>query len=160
MEMKNKANKEILVIDNPSIDDLEEVIEVLNVVFSRFPGNRTYLAKEAQDKISHLPNPKIFLIKEKDKVIAFAICYERYPSYYHIWQLGVLEGYRGNGFGKALYEEIETVAKELGYKGVTLNTFNRFQINLILAIKRGYFIYELEVIGENSDPKIHLKLEF
>lgn len=160
MLQKNNYNNEIFVIDNPSIDDLEEVIEVLNVVFSRFPGNKTYLAKEAQDKISHLPNPKIFLIKDNNNIIAFSMCYERYPNYYHIWQLGVLEEYRGIGYGKSLYEKIEYVAKELGYKGVSMNTFNRFQRNLLMAIKRGYKIYGLEENERNNDPKILLKLDF
>ncbi len=160
MQLKNNNNREILVIDNPNINDFEEVIKLLNVVFSKFPGNRTYLAKDAQDKISHLPNPKIFLIKDKDIIIAFAICYERYPNYYHIWQLGVLEEYRGSGYGKALYEKVEKTAQDLEYKGVTMNTFNKFANNLVLAISRGYKIYGLEKTEGNMDPKILLKLEF
>ena len=160
MLQKNNNNREIFVIDNPSIKDLEEVIEVLNVVFSKFSGNRTYLAKEAQDKISHLPNPKLFIIKDKDIIIAFTICYERYPNYYHIWQLGVLEEYRGSGYGKALYEKVEKTAQDLEYKGVTMNTFNKFANNLVLAISRGYKIYGLEKTEGNMDPKILLKLEF
>jgi len=160
MLQKNNQSKEILVIDNPGIDDFEEVIKPLNEVFSKFDGHKIYIAKDAQDKIFHLPNPKIFLIKDGNNIIAFAMCYERYPSYYHIWQLGVLEEYRGNGYGKELYKKIEYMAKELGYKGVSMNTFNRFQINLILAIKRGYKIYGLEKTEGNMDPKILLKLEF
>jgi len=65
------------------------------------------------------------------------------------------------GIATQIYEQVEEFAKTNNYSGVTLNTFNRFKSNLLLAIQRGYIVYALDTYGAyQNDPKIRLKLEF
>lgn len=100
-------------------------------------------------------------IYDESSLIAFAFCYNRIPNYYHIWELGVNEKSRKKGIATQIYEAIENYARENKYKGITLNTFNRFWLNIRLLLKRGYEIYDLEKEGEfENNPKIKLRLNF
>ena len=62
---------------------------------------------------------------------------------------------------KKLYETIENYARNKKYKGVTLNTFNTYELNIRLIGKRGYEIYDTDKSGKySSNPKIMFKLIF
>jgi ribosomal protein S18 acetylase RimI-like enzyme len=147
-------------INNPVVEDFHPTIELLNKVFSKFPGYSEYSVSTAFEKTKG-KDVAIFEVREEDELVGFAIGYQRYKGYYHIWQLGVSEGYRGRGIATDLYDRIEKYAKDKGYKGVTLNTFNRYKANLQLVVNRGYEIYKFDKSGLNKkDPKIFMRKVF
>jgi ribosomal protein S18 acetylase RimI-like enzyme len=151
----------IEIILNPKLQDFEKIIGLLNNVFSKYPGHVEYTAQESYKRMSESKDPIILIAKINDEIAGFAMCYERYPKHYHLWELGVSENFRKQGIASKLYDEIENYAKTNKYDGVTLNTFNRYTDSLRLAIKRGYEIYDLEKDGEyENNPKLKLKLQF
>lgn len=137
-----------------------DVMKLHNKIFAQFRDGEEYTAERSHEKIKDSRDPMIFEARNDDgRLAGFIIGYERIPDYYHIWQLGVDKEFRGRGVATSLYEVVERFAQEHGYKGVTMNTFNKFRNNLRLALKRGYQIYDLEKIKEN-DPKILMRLTF
>lgn len=149
-------------IKDPTLEDFDKVIEILNAIFERFPGHVEYKSEDIYQRISGTRDPMILIANLEDRLVGFAICYEgRLTGFYHMRELGVDEEFRGKGIATRLYEEVERFARENGYKGVTLNTFNKFKDSLRLAIKRGYEIYDLDKAGGYvEDPKIKLRLTF
>ncbi len=147
---------------DPTLEDFDKVIGLLNTVFEKFPGHVEYTSKEVYERVSNARDPVILIANLEDRLVGFAICYEgRLEGFYHMRELAVDEEFRGKGIATRLYEEVEKFAKDNGYQGVTLNTFNKFKDSLRLAIKRGYEIYGLDTAGGYSnDPKIKLKLTF
>ena len=149
---------EIKTIVPQSVSDFNKSIDLLNKIFSQFSNSQEYTSEFAFNKtLNH--DPLIIEAYENDELVGFALCYERIPGYYHIWDLGVDEKHRGKGMATNIYDAIERYAKERKYKGVTLNTFNKFKQNIRLLLNRGYEIYDIEKSGEfEKDPKINLKL--
>jgi GNAT superfamily N-acetyltransferase len=142
------------------VEDFDKSIKLLNLIFSVYPNNQEYTSKFAFEKTQG-HQPLIVEVYDNNELIAFTIAYQRYPNLYHIWDMGVVKSYRGQGIASKIYDYIENYAKNLGYTGVSVNTFNRFGENLRLLIKRGYSIYGLEKEGEfANDPKINLKFLF
>jgi ribosomal protein S18 acetylase RimI-like enzyme len=152
----------IKTINNPSVDDYADVIKLRNEIFYAFPGYREYDAQTAWERTKNEKDVCLFLaLSEANEIVGFAMCYPRYPGFYHLWQLGVRESLRGQGIAQRLYEQVEEFAKENEYKGVTINSNNMYKASLRLAIKRGYQIYDLDRTGDPSlGPKIMLKLTF
>ena len=152
----------IELITNPLIEDFDKVIGLLNQIFEKFPGYVEYTSTEVFERVSRSKDPMILMATLEGRLIGFAICYEgRLAGFYHMREIGVGEEVRGMGIASRLYEEIERFAKHQGYKGVTLNTFNKFRESLRLAIKRGYEIYDLDKTHPyEDDPKIKLRLTF
>ncbi len=149
---------DIKIIVPSKESDFNNSINLLNKIFSKYPNAHDYSSEFAYDKtIDH--DPLIIEAYENSQLIGFALCYQRYPNLYHIWDLGVEELFRGKGIASKIYDEVEKYAQKKGYLGVSLNTFNRFKENIRLLIKRGYEIYDLEKDSEFEDnPKIMLKL--
>ncbi len=149
-------------IKDPTIEDFDKVIGLLNSIFEKFPGHVEYTSREVFQRVSRSKDPIILMANLDDRLVGFAICYEgRLAGFYHMREIGVDGEFRGMGIASKLYEEIEKFAKESAYKGVTLNTFNKFVDSLRLAIKRGYEIYDLDkTYPYEDDPKIKLKLTF
>jgi GNAT superfamily N-acetyltransferase len=138
--------------------DFDGAMIIQDRIFSPDPE---YTAKGAYEKTKDSTDTQILIAEIDGNPAGYTIMYERSPGYIHIWQMGVLEEFRGRGIASAFYKYVEDYAKEKGFKGVTINTFNRFATNLRLAIKRGYKIYDLEKYHDKpNEPKIKLKLEF
>lgn len=150
------------LVEKPTLLDYQEVIAVFNTVFSAFPDFKEYSPKIAFEIMEKSINPTVIKVYDaSNTLVGFSMCYERYPSYYHFWELGVLEECRGAGIATKIYEVVEAYAKDKGYKGVSLNTFNCFKSNIRLLIKRGYIIYELDKTGAfEKNPKLMFRLNF
>lgn len=152
----------ITLLNEPSQADYVEVVELLNEVFSEFPGNKEYSAKVAQKRMENSNDSVVVkVLNNNGDIVAFAICYQRYKNYYHIWQLGVKSRYRKKGIASKIYDSVEEYAKSKMYKGVTLNTFEKFGANIGLIKKRGYKLYKKD-FGSDSlkKPKLMYKLDF
>lgn len=151
---------EVKIIHPHKESDFDKSINLLNRVFSKFPSTREYNSKFAFEKTLE-KDPLIVEVWGGDKLIAFALCYNRIPNYFHVWDLGVDEKHRNKGMASKIYKAIENYARENKYKGVTLNTFNMFRQNIRLLLNRSYEIYDLEKEGEfENNPKIKLRLNF
>ncbi len=154
----------ITIIGTPTLPDLLDPINLFNEVFQKFekgPDKYLYDVSSTNKKIHNRKDTTLFKVNNGSRLIAAAIGYERYSSYFHIWRIAVKKVFRGQGIGSQIYEEIEKFAKKKGYKGVTINTNNRYRLNLELLIKRGYEIYDVNNRGKYvNDPKIMLKLGF
>ncbi len=152
----------VVKINTPSKQDYIEVFKLHNEVFSKFSNYEKYSAEVAYKRMNKANDSSVLKVTDKqDNLIAYAICYERYKDYYHIWQLGVSEKHRNKGVATSLYEKIERYAKNKKYKGVTLNTFNIYELNISLIRKRGYNIYDTDKGGEySSDLKIMFRLDY
>lgn len=148
-------------VKTPSFNDFVAIMKTHNAVFRDEPNFRNYTAEIGFDRMKKEKDVAFVEVFDGDKMVGYAMCYNRYPGLYHIWQLGVLKEHRGKGVGSQIYEEIEKYSKKRKYRGVSLNTFNSHKENIILIIKRGYQIYDIDKTGEfKSCPKIMLKLEF
>lgn len=152
----------VIIINKPTKQDYTEIFKLHNKVFSKFPNYKEYSAEEAFERMKKANDSSIFkATNNRDNLIAYAICYERYKGYYHIWQLGVKEKDRNKGVASGLYEKVEKYARNKKYEGVTLNTFNTFKSNIRLIGKRGYKIYNADNSGKYaSNPKIMFKFTF
>ena len=152
----------VAIINKPTKKDYTEIFKLHNEVFSKFPDYEEYSAEVAFRRMNKDNDSSVFKVSdERDNLIAYALCYERYKDYYHIWQLGVNEKNRNIGIASNLYETIENYARNKKYKGVTLNTFNTYELNIRLIGKRGYEIYDTDKSGKySSNPKIMFKLIF
>ena len=103
----------------------------------------------------------IVKVYENDNLVGFAMCYDRYPGHFHLWELGVLKEHRHKGIASAIYSKIENYARKKGYQGITMATFNIYKESLLLALKRGYEIYSVDKTKEfEKNPKISLRLTF
>lgn len=153
---------EIEIIETPQANDFAAIIGTLNNVFGVYPGEVEITVQDLLERIAHTTNPLIFKAQITENLAGVAVCYGgRLAGFYHIRELAVLEEFRGQGVASALYKRIEDLARERGYDGVTLNTFNAFKDNLRLAIARGYEIYGLDTYGAyQNNPKIKLRLRF
>ena len=148
-------------IKSPTFEDFVAIIKTHNTVFRDEPNFRNYTAEIGFERMKKETDVAFVEVFEGNEMVGYAMCYNRYPSLYHIWQLGVLKQHRGRGIGTQMYDEIEKYARKMKYKGVSLNTFNSHKENIILIVKRGYQIYDIDKTGEFKDwPKIMLKLEF
>lgn len=140
--------------------DFAKPIKLLNKIFSEFSGFIPYSTQFAFAKTKG-HHPLIIEMYEDDQLIAYALCFEKLKNYYHIWDIGVDQKYRKKGIGSNIYNFIENYAKKNKYRGVTINTFNRFANNIKLLLGRGYEIYKLQNTGKSKkDPKIFLRLNF
>ena len=148
-------------VKTPSFNDFVTIMKVHNEVFQGEPNFRDYTAEIGFERMKKENDVAFVEVFDGNKMVGYAMCYNRYPGLYHIWQLGVLKPHRSKGIGTQICDEIEKYARERKYKGVSLNTFNSHKNNIILIIKRGYQIYDIDKTGEFKDwPKIMLKLEF
>ena len=140
--------------------DFDNSINLLNLIFSKYPNNQNYNSKFAFERTAK-HDPLIVEVRENNQTIGFCLCYQRYPNYYHIWDLGVEESFRGRGVASKIYDTVEEYAKNKKYLGISINTFNRHKDNIRLLIKRGYEICGLETEGKfTNNPKINLKFTF
>jgi len=98
--------------------DFDETISLLDSIFSEYPGARPYSSKIAFERtINH--DPLILEVRLNKQLIAFALCYSRYPHYYHIWELGVDKNYRKQGIATQIYEITENYAHKNNYSQVS-----------------------------------------
>lgn len=151
----------IELVSNPKLPDFTQVIDLFNQVFCEFPNFKKYLPEVSMAKTKNAKDVIIIKAYDNDRLAGFAMCYDRYPGYFHLWELGVLKEHRHKGIASAIYNEVEAYARKKEYRGITMATFNIYQDSLRLALKRGYEIYGIDKTKEfEGNPKISLRLSF
>lgn len=82
--------------------------------------------KQEKGFIAHLfedyiENPQVYAILERKKLIAVIEgSLESWNNRYRIWNIFVEKRYRGQGYGKYLFNHIEEVARKLGARAMIL----------------------------------------
>ena len=92
-----------------------------------------------------------------EKPAGFKLGYALDKDTFYSWLGGVLPAYRRDGVAQALLEAQETWAKEKGYKSISVKTRNSFPAMLMMLIKNGYQVIELEKKGEVVDYRLVLR---
>ncbi|MEB5922245.1 GNAT family N-acetyltransferase [Franconibacter daqui] len=92
-----------------------------------------------------------------EKPAGFKLGYALDKDTFYSWLGGVLPAYRRDGVAQALLEAQETWAKEKGYKSISVKTRNSFPAMLMMLVKNGYQVIELEKKGEVVDYRLVLR---
>ena len=87
----------------------------------------------------------------------FKLGYAPEKDTFYSWLGGVLPAYRRDGVAQALLEAQENWAKEKGYKSISVKTRNSFPAMLMMLVKNGYQVVELEKKGEVVDYRLVLR---
>lgn len=87
----------------------------------------------------------------------FKLGYALDKDNFYSWLGGVLPEYRRDGVAQALLEAQETWAKKEGYKSISVKTRNSFPAMLMMLVKNGYQVIELEKKGEVVDYRLVLR---
>lgn len=87
----------------------------------------------------------------------FKLGYALDKDNFYSWLGGVLPKYRRDGVAQALLEAQENWAKEKGYKSISVKTRNSFPAMLMMLVKNGYQVIELEKKGEVGDYRLVLR---
>ncbi|GGD25568.1 N-acetyltransferase [Franconibacter daqui] len=94
-----------------------------------------------------------------EKPAGFKLGYALDKDNFYSWLGGVLPEYRRDGVAQALLEAQENWAKEKGYKSISVKTRNSFPAMLMMLVKNGYQVIELEKKGEVVDYRLVLRKE-
>ncbi|ELY4000686.1 GNAT family N-acetyltransferase [Cronobacter dublinensis] len=89
--------------------------------------------------------------------VGFKLGYETAPGEFYSWLGGVAPAYRRDGMAQRLLEAQERWAQEHGYARLRVKTRNQFRAMLMLLIRNGYQIIELEKKGEAADYRLLLE---
>lgn len=107
-----------------------------------------------------LDRPHLILIaRDVEKPVAYKVGYEEDEQTFYSWLGGVLPGYRRVGLAQQLLELQEAWVEHAGYKRITVKSRNRFSGMLILLIRNGYQIQEVERAEKLDSYRIHLVKE-
>ncbi len=80
-----------------------------------------------------------------DQLVGYNFGFAYSPDEYHYSMGGILEQFRGRGLGKKMLQEQERLAKEAGYKEITVNTYKHmWPVQYQLLLKSGYTVYKEE----------------
>ena len=114
-------------------------------------GNQAYNLEEYKRR---LIDPHLVLIGyHQQEAVGFKAGYQRGPDhYFYSWMGGVVPGYRNTGLATQLAKEQERWAKAQGFKTVWFKTRNQNRAMLHFAIKRGFYITEVQA---KSDIRYH-----
>ncbi len=100
-----------------------------------------------------------FVVKENDKVIAYLFGFlSQTESAGYIHLIGVRKNYRGNGYGKLLYNNFEAIAKQHGcskLKAITIpgnQTSILFHKNIGMKLLGEKNVEGIEIIKDYSGP--------
>jgi len=126
------------------IDDLDEAIDISCQISVPSPAEAEKYHNK-QDWLKKIKDGGLLVTAKQDRQMAgYAICY-REDQIFHIWNVGVLESYRGQGVWKKIYETIHQYATKNGFSQLTLNTFkSKFSSMYSFCLKQGFVEYKIE----------------
>nr|WP_081943048.1 GNAT family N-acetyltransferase [Cedecea neteri] len=87
----------------------------------------------------------------------FKLGYALGETEFYSWLGGVLPEFRRDGVAQALLVEQEKWAKEQGYRKLTVKTRNKFRGMLMMLLKNGYQLIEIEPKGDPDDYRLLLQ---
>ena len=126
------------------IDDLDEALDISNQISVPSPAEAEKYHNK-QDWLKKIEDGGLLVTAKQDGHMAgYAICY-REDHVFHIWNVGVLEDFRGLGIWKRVYETIYQYAIKNGCDQLTLNTYkSKFSSMYSFCIKHGFVEYKIE----------------
>ena len=128
------------------LSDLDYVIEISKKVFT--PTAKEILKSHTkEDWLKRMGNDGLLLtLYVENNLAGFAFCYIKEEGTMHIWQVGVLEQYRGHKLWSEMYKKIETYAGAKGFSRITLNTKrSKFPVMYKFAEEHGFNCYKTEM---------------
>ena len=119
---------------------IEDIVEVLKGIpeFVKQPS-----LKEIGDRLGTRPH-LILIAKHDQKKIGFKIGYEESTNTLYSWLGGVIPKFRQLGAAQRMLDEQESWALKHGYEAIKAKSMNEYPAMLILLIKNGYSITQLE----------------
>lgn len=99
-------------------------------------------------------NHLILIAANEQQPVGFKVGYEREKGLFYSWLGGILPGYRRMGLAQQLMELQEFWAQSNNYDSIMVKSMNRFPGMLILLIKNGYQIVDLDRSTDAQNPKI------
>jgi len=153
LEIESKTGK--LTIRLAALEDAPDIFALIQDAYgdtrkylSRDPGALKETILDLEDKIK-MNKPLIFVIEKEGKIIG-TFRLKKKDSEIILARFGIDAEHRGKGLGKEIMAFIERIAKELGAKKMTLETYEsvpylgKFYENL------GYRLYDVKMHnGEN-----------
>lgn len=125
-------------------EDLDQVLQVSEEVFKPSPQEREKYQKKS-DWLEKMNDGLLISAVVDDKIVGFAICYKKERDL-HIWNVGVLSGYRKRGIWRRMYEEIIKFATKNNYLEVSLNTYkDKFPGMYGFCKKMGFVEHNVEL---------------
>ncbi|MRT55301.1 fosfomycin resistance glutathione transferase [Enterobacteriaceae bacterium RIT693] len=92
-----------------------------------------------------------------DTPAGFKLGYALSETEFYSWLGGVLPEFRRDGVAQALLVEQEKWAMEQGYRTLTVKTRNKFRGMLMMLLKNGYQLVELEQKGTPNEHRLLLQ---
>lgn len=99
--------------------------------------------EECKERIDNKPH-LLLIARDNDIPIGYLIGYEAENGIFYSWLGGVSPGYRRMGIAQQLLEMQEIWAQHHGYEQIRAKSRNKYAGMLILLIKNGYQIVDLE----------------
>jgi ribosomal protein S18 acetylase RimI-like enzyme len=127
---------------NFKTNDISTLDDVLKLSHKIFLPSKEDIKKyhNKQDWLYKINNNGLLIsVYDDNNCIAFAICYKKDNKKLHIWNVGVLTKYRGQGVWRDMYNIIIEYAKSNGYKEITLNTYKEKFPNMYSFVKKEGF---------------------
>ncbi|NIF47517.1 GNAT family N-acetyltransferase [Enterobacter sp. Ap-1006] len=87
----------------------------------------------------------------------FKLGYALGETAFYSWLGGVLPEFRRDGVAQALLVEQEKWAMEQGFRTLTVKTRNKFRGMLMMLLKNGYQLIEIEPQGDPDDHRLLLR---
>ena len=120
---------EIVQADLNRKEHQQAVVELIDAYAADSMGNGKPLPDEIKRALipglQKHPTTIIFLAYMAGRAVGIAVCFQGFSTFaarplINIHDLAVLPGYRGQGIGKLLLQEIERKAKDMGFCKLTL----------------------------------------
>lgn len=135
---------------------LSDIVMLNYQIFKGMYDWEPYSVEEYQKRLSNT-KPIFFLASQEEQLMGDAIIFEKNNSLY-LWILGVDASARKKGVASALFEAIETYAREKKYSHITMKVYNVSTDMLRLTLKRGFHIVAVDPSDKNSKyHAVHLE---
>lgn len=123
-------------------DEYSNCIDIWNK--QKFLSTENYIKEQIK-----AGNREVFVLAAEDEYIAMCDLVYNNPEYetvsakrLYLPRLVVKKGYRGEGYGKAIVQEVLSIAKEKGYPEIVLGVDCDNTVAINLYKKLGFTIYE------------------
>lgn len=146
-------------IENGSIKDLEEIVQLNQKIFQRMYESEPYPLEQYKEKLKD-KKPLILISRKDEEIIGDSIAFARSESLY-IWVLGVAKEHQGEGIGKTLLKKNEQFARENNFKSISVKVYSVSERMQQLLKQRGYKAVSIE--KSKTNPKydaVHFELKF
>lgn len=103
-----------------------------------------------EKRISESENLLTILANAKSRIVGFKIGYRIAPKKFYSWVGGVDENFRQKGIAAELMRRQHAWCVRNGFETVRTKTQNRFKPMLILNIKNGFDVIDLQKTAQNE----------